>query len=205
MPKNVPVLPIKTEKQTRDYLKEKGAESVEICTIFDKPDRRIVEIEAFSEIKSTSGTISEIVISADSSVTLLNGNVPSTFRIGKDTKFYVFGEVKTIYDLRLAQYAKVTLDGSVVSKIEVSTQSQNANVTGIVQSVNNTANLVTVLDGDGNSVAVYVSSSKTKIIDNNSTSALSKSIKDIKAGSTVTCIGVLTNGVFEAQTIVITQ
>lgn len=166
---------------------------------------RIVEIEAFSEIKSTSGTISEIVISADSSVTLLNGNVPSTFKIGKDTKFYVFGEAKTIYDLRLAQYAKVTLDGSVVSKIEVSTQSQNANVTGIVQSVNTTANLVTVVDGDGNSVAIYVSNTKTKIIDNNSTSTLSKSIKDIKAGSTVTCIGVLTNGVFEAQTIVITK
>ena len=166
---------------------------------------RIVEIEAFSEIKSTSGTISEIVISADSSVTLMNGNVPNTFKIGKDTKFYVFGEVKTIYDLRLAQFAKVTLDGATVSKIEVSTQSQNANETGTVQSVNTTANLVTILNTDGNSVAIYVSPSKTKIIDNNSASTLSKSIKDIKAGDTVTCIGILTNGVFEAQTIVITK
>ncbi len=166
---------------------------------------RIVEIEAFSEIKSTSGSISEIVISADSSVTLMNGNVPNTFKIGKDTKFYVFGEVKTIYDLRLSQFAKVTLDGATVSKIEVSTQSQNANETGIVQSVNTTANLVTILNTDGNSVAIYVSSSKTKIIDNNSTSTLSKSIRDIKAGDTVTCIGILTNGVFEAQTIVITK
>ena len=162
-------------------------------------------IEAFSEIKSTSGSISEIVISTDSSITLMDGNVPSTFAIGKDTKFYVFGEAKTIYDLRLAQYAKVTLDGATVSKIEVSTQSQNANATGVVQSVNSTANLVTVLDTDGNSVVIYVSTTKTKIIDNNSTSAVSKSIKDIKAGDTITCIGVLSNGVFEAQTIVITK
>ncbi len=166
---------------------------------------RIVEIAAFSEIKSTSGTVSEIVISADSKVTLMNGNVPNTFNIGKDTKFYVFGEVKTIYDLRLGQFAKVTLDGSVVSKIEVSTQAQNANVTGIVQSVNTTANLVSVIDSEGVTTSVYVSPSKTKIIDNNSTSALSKSIKDIKAGDNVVCIGVLSNGVFEAQTIVITK
>lgn len=166
---------------------------------------RITAIEAFSEIKSTSGTISEILISSASSVTLMDGNVPSTFAIGKDTKFYVFGEVKTIYDLRLAQYAKVTLDGATVSKIEVSSQSQNANVTGIVQSVNTTANLVTVLDSNGNDTLVYVSNTKTKIIDNNSTSALSKSIKDIKPNDNITCIGVLTNGVFEAQTIVITK
>ena len=164
---------------------------------------RIVEIEAFSEIKSTAGTISEIVISADSSVTLMNGNTPSTFKIGKDTKFYVFGEVKTIYDLRLSQYAKVTLDGVTVSKIEVSTQSQSANANGIVQSVNTTANLVTVVNMDGSTSVIYVSPSKTKIIDNSSTSTLSKSIKDIKAGDNITCIGVLTNGVFEAQTIVI--
>ncbi len=166
---------------------------------------RIVEIEAFSEIKSTSGTISEILISADSKVTLMNGNVPNSFSIGKDTKFYVFGEVKTIYDLRLGQFAKVTLDGATVSKVEVSTQSQSANATGIVQSVNTTANVISVIDTDGNNVSVYVSPSKTKIIDNNSTSALSKSIKDIKAGDAVVCIGVLTNGVFEAQTIVITK
>lgn len=165
---------------------------------------RITSIDAYSEIKSTSGSISEICISSESSVTLMDGNTPSTFAIGKDTKFYVFGEAKTIYDLRLAQYAKVTLDGSVVAKIEVSTQSQNANATGTVQSVNATANLVTITNTDGNTVVIYVSSSKTKIIDNNSTSTVSKSIKDIKAGDTITCIGVLTNGVFEAQTIVIT-
>lgn len=166
---------------------------------------RITEIQAFSEIKSTSGTISEIHIASDSSVTLMDGNVPSTFAIGKDTKFYVFGEASTIYDLRLAQYAKVTLDGATVSKIEVSTQSQNANATGVVQSVNTTANLVTVLNTDGNSVVIYVSNTKTKIIDNNSTSTVSKTIRDIKAGDNITCIGVLSNGVFEAQTIVITK
>ncbi len=166
---------------------------------------RIVEIEAYSEIKSTSGTISEIKISAEPTITLMDGNVPSTFPIGKESKFYVFGDVSTIYDLRLAQYAKVTLDGATVSKVEVSTQAQNANVTGVVQSVNTTANLVSVLNTEGNTVVVYVSNTKTKIIDNNSTSALSKSIKDIKVGDDITCIGLLTNGVFEAQTVVITK
>ena len=36
----------RTLRYVVDYLKEKGAETVEVCTIFDKPDRRIMEIEA---------------------------------------------------------------------------------------------------------------------------------------------------------------
>ena len=166
---------------------------------------RITAIEAFSEVKSTSGFISEIVISKNPSITLTEGNQESTFKIGKDTVFYVFGEATNIYGLELNQFAKVTLDSSVVSKVEVSTQSQNANATGVVQSVNTTANLITLINTDGNTVQVYVSTTRTKIIDNNSTSAISKSIKDIRTGDNITCIGVLANGVFEAQTIVITK
>ena len=36
----------RTLSYVAEYLKEKGAESVEICAIFDKPDRRIVGIDA---------------------------------------------------------------------------------------------------------------------------------------------------------------
>ena len=36
----------RTLRYVVDYLKGKGAETVEVCTIFDKPDRRVVEIDA---------------------------------------------------------------------------------------------------------------------------------------------------------------
>lgn len=166
---------------------------------------RIESIDANSDISSNSGSIVEILISSASSIKLLDGNNTNTFLLNKDSKIYLFGELKTIYDLRLAQYAKVTLDGNMVSKIEISTQAQNADAKGIVQAVNQTAGLVTIRNIDGVSVVVYVSNTKTKIIDNASTSTISKSIKDIKVGQNITAIGTLVNGVFEAQTIVITN
>jgi hypothetical protein len=166
---------------------------------------RIESIDANSEISSNSGLITEILISNASSVKLQDGSNANTFLLNKDSKIYVFGEVKTIYDLRLAHYAKITLDGNMVSKIEISTQSQNADAKGEVTAVNQTAGLVTIRNTDGVSVVIYVSTSKTKIIDNGSTSTISKTIKDIKTGQNITAIGTLVNGVFEAQTIVITN
>lgn len=36
----------RTLRYVMDYLKSKGAASVEVCTLFDKPDRRVIDIEA---------------------------------------------------------------------------------------------------------------------------------------------------------------
>jgi hypothetical protein len=166
---------------------------------------RIESIDANSDISSNSGSITEILISSASSIKLQDGSNTNTFLLNKDSKIYVFGELKTIYDLRLAQYAKITLDGNMVSKIEISSQLQSADAKGEVTAVNQTAGLVTIKNTDGVSVVIYVSTSKTKIIDNGSTSTISKSIKDIKVAQNITAIGTLVNGVFEAQTIVITN
>jgi hypothetical protein len=166
---------------------------------------RVESVDAYSNKQTTSGLITELVISAATSITITDNNTPSTYKLGKDTKIYVFGELKEIYDLRLGQTANLTLDGSAVEKIEVSSNSSSSDVKGVVESVNTAYGFFTVKDLSGNSVQVFVNNSKTKIIDNVSANVATKTIRDIKSGQNVTAIGSLVNGAFEAQTVVITK
>ena len=170
---------------------------------------RVKSIDIFSEITSNSGAIKTIHISQDASYVVLTSNgKESTFNLNKDTKYYIFGESKTIYDLQLGQNASITLDGKLVSKIEVTLVSQTTDVKGTVIAVNSTGGFVTVQTLEGETVIVYVSTkanSATKIIDNNSATATGKTIKNINAGASITAIGAMVNGVFEASTIVYTN
>ena len=117
----------------------------------------------------------------------------------------MYGEAKTLYDLELDQYAAVTLDGALVSKIEVSAAAATAtNIVGTVIAVNTAANIVSVQTADG-TVVIYISkkaNSQTKIIDNNATTATNRTLSDIKEGATITAIGVSEAGYFTASTIV---
>ncbi len=168
---------------------------------------RIKSIDAYSEITSTKGTIRTIHISStESYIVLGNGTEESKIDLNKDTVYYVYGEAKTIYDLELDQYASVTLDGSIVSKVEVSAAAVTAtNIVGTVVAVNASANILSVQTADG-TVVVYISkkvNSMTKIIDNNAaTSSTTKTLSDIREGATVTAIGTSEAGYFTASTIV---
>ncbi len=167
---------------------------------------RIKSIDAHSEITSTRGTISTIHISpTESYIVLSNGTDDSMFELNKNTSYYVYGEAKSLYDLELDQYASVTLDGSVVSKVEVSAASATAtNIMGTVVAVNAAANIISVQTSDG-VVVVYISkkaNSATKIIDNNASASTTKTLSDIKEGATITAIGTSEAGYFTASTIV---
>ena len=83
--------------------------------------------------------------------------------------------------------------------------SQTTDVKGTVLAVNTSANFVTVQTAEGDTVIVYVSlkaNSATKIIDNNSTTSVGKTLKNINEGASITALGAMVNGVFEATTIV---
>ena len=166
---------------------------------------RITSIDAFSEVSSKIGSITEILISQNPTIKVLDGNTTYEYKLTRDTQIYVFGELKDVYALKLAYKANITLDGNIVSKIEVATQSQSNDAKGIVESVNTSYGFFVIRDAEGNSVQVFVSNTKTKIIDNNSTTGLTKTIRDIKVGQSITAIGTLVNGAFEAQTVVLTK
>ena len=166
---------------------------------------RIKSIDTYSEITSTKGTITTIHISDESYIVITNGGKESTFNLNKDTSYYVYGETKTIYGLQIGQNASITLDGKNVSKVEVTVASQTTDVKGTVVAVNTSGNFVTVQTAEGETVIVYVSTkanSATKIIDNNATTATNKTLKNINSGASITALGAMVNGVFEATTIV---
>lgn len=167
---------------------------------------RVKSVDAYSEITSTRGTITTIHISTtENYIVLSNGTEESKFDLNKNTGYYVYGEAKTLYDLELDQYAAVTLDGALVSKIEVSAAAATAtNIVGTVIAVNTAANIVSVQTADG-TVVIYISkkaNSQTKIIDNNATTATNRTLSDIKEGATITAIGTSEAGYFTASTIV---
>ena len=167
---------------------------------------RIKSIDAHSEITSTRGTISTIHISAlESYIVLSNGTDESKFDLNKNTLYYVYGEPKSLYDLELDQYASITLDGTVVSKVEVAAASATAtNIMGTVVAVNPAASILSVQTADG-VVVVYISkkaTSATKIIDNDASASTTRTLSDIKEGATITAIGVSEAGYFTASTIV---
>ena len=166
---------------------------------------RIKSIDVFSEITSTKGALKTIHISDESYIVITSNGEESTFNLNKDTKYYVYGETKTLYDLQLGQNVSITLDGKNVSKVEVTLVAQTTDVKGTVIAVNTAGSFVTVQTTDGETVIVYVSTkanSATKIIDNNATTATSKTLKNIDTGATITALGAMVNGVFEATTIV---
>lgn len=166
---------------------------------------RIKSIDVFSEITSTKGSISTIHISDESYIVIKNGGEESKFNLAKDTTYYVYGEKKSIYDLQLGQNVSITMDGKNVDKIEVTLASQTTQVIGTVLAVNTTGGFITVKNTDGETVIVYVSTkanTATKIIDNNASTATNKTLKNIDNGASITALGALVNGVFEATTIV---
>ena len=166
---------------------------------------RIKSIDAYSEITSTRGVITTIHISDESYIVLKNNGQESTFNLNNETAYKVYGEAKTIYGLQIGQTAEITLDGTNVSEVEVTLVSQTTDVKGTVLAVNTSANFLSVQTAEGDTVVVYVSlkaNSATKIIDNNSTTSVGKTLKNINEGASITALGAMINGVFEATTIV---
>ena len=164
---------------------------------------RVDVIEVTSEIKSSSGIITQIVVSSNPVITVTSGSVSTDYNITKDTKIYIHSELKTIYDLKLANSVNLTVEGSTVTRIDVSAQSATTDTKGIVEAVNSSYGFITVKTADGNLMQIFVNATKTQIVDNNS-KGQQKTIRDIKVGQNVTVIGAMVNGAFEAQTIVIT-
>ena len=165
---------------------------------------RIKSIDTYSEVTSTKGTITTIHISEESYIVITSGGKDSTFNLNKDTSYYVYGESKTIYGLQLGQNVSITLDGKNVSKVEATIASQTTDVKGTVEAVNTSAGFITVNTGE-DLVIVYVSTkanNATKIIDNDAAMATNKTLKNIEKGASITALGAMVNGVFEATTIV---
>lgn len=167
--------------------------------------RKVVKILATSRTSTKTGVIEEISISANPYIVLKINGENEKYTLSKDAQISVDGKTGTIYDLRLAASATVTLDSNAVTKLTTTPVETVSQITGKIDFVNVSYGLIQVTYFDSASSqdvtrSVFVNKN-TKIIDN----ATSKEIalKAVEAGSSVTAVGTSTSGVFEASTIII--
>lgn len=161
---------------------------------------RISALQVKSIVSSTSGTVTEIVISSDPSIVISGSKGDKRYGISNSIKITLDGDPAEIYDMRLGMSASVTLDSNVVTKIEVNTVADVGQLTGRVQVVNTSYGFVNVKLTDGSEKQVFVNTS-TKLYDD--TTGRTRTLGNLKEGESLVIIGKIVNGAFQATTIIV--
>ncbi len=161
---------------------------------------KITRLEVKSEIGNASGKIVEVVISKNSSIVVDRNGSEKRYPINDSIKIYLDGKESQLYDLRVDMPIDITTDSGTVTKIEVESVDEVGQITGEVESVNTSYGFINVKMSSGSVKQVFVTKT-TKITADGAVTA-TKTIKNIKVGSTVVVIGKTVNGAFQATTIV---
>jgi len=193
-------------------LKNGKSSDLKSITIGDKANLTLVydkvkKIEATSTKSTLEGTIEEIVISKNPSITIRKNDKSYTCPLPRDVQITINNEAGDIYSLKLGYSVKVTLESNTIVSMQVQKVDENQQVTGIVQMVNPSYYLINISTTDaitGNTISMQIFAKRTaKIINTSSSSTRSLSVSDIKVGDTITAFGSTDTGVFEASTIII--
>ncbi|MBE7020909.1 MAG: S-layer homology domain-containing protein [Ruminococcaceae bacterium] len=162
---------------------------------------KIDSLQVTSDIGSTTGTITEILIAKEASIVITKNGEDTRYPMTKGIKVFLDDEECEVYDLRLDMSAEITTDSGAVSEIRVTSAQEIAQISGIVEVVNPSYGFINVKTTTGQSQQVFVSDS-TKITADGAITG-TKTIKNIREGDYVFVIGKMVNGAFQATTIVI--
>lgn len=165
----------------------------------------VTAINATSTTKTTEGTIKSINISATPSITINAAGSEVTYAVASDVAITVNGAAGSLYDFRVGDSVKITLESQTVTKIATTTaQSASGKLEGTVTAVNSAYGFIKVSykNSDNYTVeeTVYCKDATTTIMDSAGTT---KKVKDIAEGQTVTVHGTTSNGAFTAKIIII--
>lgn len=167
----------------------------------------ITAIDAVSTTVSSQGTISEIIISQTPAITITANGLAQKYFLSRSVELLRENQTIQIYDIRLGDNVRLTIESDTVTKAELSPAVNSFNVSGKVDSVNAAYGFISISTTDSatkqtKNVQVFIKKNGSKIIDNRDITR-EKAIKDILPGNTITAIGESINGVFEATTIII--
>lgn len=179
----------------------KIGDRVTITLLYNK----ITKVVANSQTKTIEGTVSEIVISAQPTVTVTTSS--GDVKCALDTaslEVVVNNQTDAdVYDLRLGDKARLTLESSTITKIVVETTPVSAdtvNIVGTVANVDTNYLCITLTMADGTNQQIFVKKNAT-IID--SATQKTRTLSSIKVGNTITAV-ITSNGfTSEAISIVI--
>ena len=165
----------------------------------------ISKIAAASSKKTVEGTIRSVNISSTPSIVVLVNGEEVTYDVSTDVVISVNGETGTLYDFRVGDAVTLTTESSAVVKISTTTaQSTSGNISGTITAVNSSFGFIKVkaVDSAGSTYeeTVYCKDTKTTFI---TAAGVSKTFRDLKEGGVVSVYGTITNGAFEATSVII--
>ena len=167
---------------------------------------KVTKIVATSTKGSATGTITEIKIASQSTITISTNGIEKTYAVDMDAEYVVAGSKATIYDLRLGNVVTLTLSGSTIKKLEQTQASSSTTKSGSVESISTSYGYINMITSDGVSEQVFASKLGTtisaKII--NGETGKEIAFRELKKGDYIIATGAYSNGAFVAKTIVVT-
>lgn len=160
----------------------------------------ITKIVSTSSKKVVEGVVQGLTISNTPTMDVkVNGTV-STYEIPSDVSITINGEEGSLYDFRVGDIVKLTLDSRAITKIvATSVQDSSVSVTGVVTAINESYGSISVQPA-GSDTAELVMCKEATFID---IAGKTRKLKDIKIGQTVDVRGSNSNGVFIGKLIII--
>ena len=162
----------------------------------------ITKIIATSTKKTVEGTIRELTISTQSTMTVKVKDEEVTYQVPKDVEILINGEEGSLYDFRVGDLVKITIESdAIISIVAASTQESSGHVTGVVTAFNSSFGVITIKPDDSEStIQIYAKDDTTKFI---TADGVTKKMSNIKTGQTIDVRGTVSNGVFIGKLVII--
>lgn len=166
---------------------------------------KVTGIKASSTTKTIEGSIKSINISQMPSIIVNVNGEEREFSVATGVVIKINGNDGTLYDFRVGDVVKITLESETVTKIQASSsQSTTGKVDGVVTAVNSAYGFIKVSYRNDNGYTieetVYCKDTSTTILNE---AGATKKVKDIAVGQNVTVHGAQSNGAFVAKIIII--
>lgn len=175
-----------------DLSKVYAGDRIEITLEYGK----VTKIVAESNTSTYQGTISEIVISHQPSIKIKDGSDIESFEVLTTAAITVGGENAELYDLRVGDSVKITVESGVVLKIAATKGAQaSATIDGVVE-VKNASRGFIIVNGE----TIFCKDADTTFITANGEK---KVMKDLNEGDNVSIRGSLQNGAYTASLVII--
>lgn len=164
----------------------------------------IKNVKATSVAKTVEGTIKELVISLNPKMVVKTSDGDQTYDIPSDVEILINGEEGTLYDFKVGDSVKLTLDSQAITKIQSSSALTTTKmVVGVVTAVNSSYGFIKMNvteNGITTEETVFCDDDDAKIL---SGSGKEQSMKKIEVGQTLTVRGTVKNGAYTATVVII--
>ena len=199
----------KTFAVSSDVVVKKNTSTVDLSSIY-KGDKVtltlkygvITQINATSSTKVIEGTIQSLTIATKSIMVVKVDNKEQTYEIPSGVQILINGEEKTLYDFRVGDIVKLTVESDAITKIvATSTQESSGSMSGVVTGINTSYGVISVQpEGSTDSKQAFCKDGNTTFV---TAAGIAKKMKDIKVGQKVEIKGTISGGVFIGKLVVI--